>query len=431
MQEFQCNGIWWLPQNPSDKVGGTLHFSDGEGGDLSLAGILGESTQRFEEKLIPIILGLVWDCPLGRLVTLRDCRIKGTKFGVPGITREQYRANCLFFGSHFTKEEDFSFSELGVVLSGLSSWADDLTGLIQSHVPVEEGRHGGFEIRWLSPAPIHGEIPGGRLTLSVGSKLTMVRRDWSIREHVLFEIACEGPQAADELNRKYVYPLQNLMTLATDHPNALVEFIVRRPDSRDDIQVLRPRMFHDAELAADLLRHQMLFSLKDVRSRTIDLIGKWIEVSERLSGACDPYFGIQYEPGSFVDTKLLLVFQSLEVYQRQRHPKDQSGLSPNSSLPDLLSRLLEEHWVVVGPLFGESQVETVAKVMRYRNYVVHRDSDLGDSPHYMVNFYWLTQKLMFLMKSCWLDELGVSPAERVELFRQNQLYVHIVGLARK
>ena len=431
MQEFQCNGIWWLPQNPSDKVVGTLHFSDDTGGDLSLAGVLGELTERFEEKRLPIILGLAWDCPLGKLVTLRDCPVKSTQFGVPGITREQYYAERLFFGSHLTKEEDFSFSELEVALSGLSSWADDLTGLARSHVPGGNGRHGGFEIRWLPPEPFVGEIPGGHLTLGVGGKLAMVRRDWSIHEFVRFEIACARPLADDELNRKYVYPLQNLMTLATDHPNALVEFIVRRPSSRADIQVLRPRTFHDAEVATDLLRHQMLFSLKDVRSRTIDLIGRWIDVSERLSDVCYPYFGTQYKPGSFVDTKYLFVFQALEVYQRHRRPKDQPSLSTNSPLDVLLASLLEEHWAVIGPLFGANSVEAVAEVIRYRNYVVHRDSDLGESPAYAATLYWLTQKLMFAMKSCFLDELGIPTEERIKLFRQNQLYVHMLGLVRE
>jgi hypothetical protein len=314
----------------------------------------------------------------------------------------------------------------------MTSWADNFTGFAQSAVSSADGPQDSFEIRWVSPEPISGQIPGGHLTLGIEGNLAMGRRERSIREDVRCRIACERPQSEDELDRKYVYPLQNLMTLATDHPNALVAFIVRRPNSRDDIRMLRSRTYHDAEAAADLLRHQMLFSLRDIRERTIDLIGRWIEVSCRLSAVCDAYFAIQYKPDSFVDTKFFQVFQALEIYQRKRlNPEGQGVLLPASSLQGLLTGLLQEHWATVGPLFGGNLAETVEEVMKYRNYVVHRDSDLGDSSDYGANLYWLTQKLIILMKACLLTELGLSSEERVKLFRQNQLYVHIRGLAKR
>lgn len=430
MQEFRCNGIWWLPQNPSDKVAGELHFSDEASAHLALAGVFGEPAQRFEEKSVPIILGLAWDCPLGNLVTLRDCRVKGMKIGMPGISREEYFADRLFFGSHLTSEEEFSFSELIIALSGLPSWADDLTGLAQSDAPAGEGHRGGFEIRWLRPEPISGEIPGGHVTLGVGAKLTTVRREWSIREDVRFHIACERPQSDDELSQRYSYPLQNLMTLATDHPNALVEFKVKRPNGRDYIRVLGPRIFHDEDAAADLLRHKMLFSLKDVRSRAVELISKWIDVSQRLKGACNPYFSIHYKPGSFVDTKFLAVFQSLEVYYRERHPEIFPTVPAGVSLQDFLPGLLQEHWDGVGPLFGRTPAEAATEVVQFRNCVVHGYPDLMNKPDYGEKLYWLTQKLMFLMKGCLLRELGFSVEDQLKLFRQNQLHVHLLSLAR-
>jgi len=432
IKAFGCNGIWWLPENPSERVAGTLCFSDDDGIDLSLAGVFGEPAPGIAEKYVPIILGLVWDYPLGKLVTLKGCRVHRFHLGSPGIGREVYFADRLFVGSHIEREEDFSFSHLSVSLSGLSDWAGVLTGLSQQFIPVgKEGRKK-FEIRWQSPEPIRGRIPGGDLALGVEGKVSLSRREGSIKEKVWFSISCDNPHTEDELLARYAYPLQNFMTLATDHPNAQVEVTVRRPGEDDRIHVIAARVFHDAKAAEDLMPHKMLFSLEDVKDRAVALISRWMEVSERFAGVVNPYFGIQYEPKSFVDTKFLIVFQSLEVYSRLHTQGGGSIVTPSDqSLGHLFTKLLEEHWKTVGPLFGLSLEGTVAELMKYRNYVVHRDSDIGKEPDYSRKLYWLTQKLMFLMKACLLTELGFTSDELDRFFRRNQMFVHILNMVEK
>jgi hypothetical protein len=123
------------------------------------------------------------------------------------------------------------------------------------------------------------------------------------------------------------------------------------------------------------------------------------------------------------------VLDETEVYQRQR-PGGNPAPPAEPPLTDFLRRLLEEHWAAIGPLFGgRSAGEAADEVMRYRNYVVHRDSDLGSSPNYAESWFWLTRKLLFLMKACLPGELGIPPEGRVNLFRQNQMYIHMLGLA--
>ncbi|MHC1564886.1 MAG: ApeA N-terminal domain 1-containing protein, partial [Candidatus Syntropharchaeales archaeon] len=40
-EEFECGGEWWLPDNPEEKIRGTLKFAHGEGGILDLEGNFG------------------------------------------------------------------------------------------------------------------------------------------------------------------------------------------------------------------------------------------------------------------------------------------------------------------------------------------------------------------------------------------------------
>jgi hypothetical protein len=427
MQAFDCNGIWWSPETPSERVAGVLRFSDETGIVVALSGALGEPAAPFQTKAIPILFGLIYDCPLGSLVTLKGCRVQTVHLSTPGFLREDYFADRLFIGAHL-EEQDFLFAELIVSFSGLPSWADVLTGLENRPLPAAEGQRHGFEIRWLQPEPISGRVPGGTVTLGARASFSMSRRTGSITEDVQVRIVCDSPEPEGILHEKYVYPLKNLMTLATDHPNAVTEFTVRRPDSRESIRVLATRVFHDVGAAADLSPHKMLFSLEDVKDRAIRLIGRWIEVAQRLRGVCNPYFGILDKPDTFVDVTFLAVYQALEVYDRIRNGVGESATPSGPSRAEHLARLLNEHRATIGPLFGDDLPEAAGKLLRFRNFIVHHDSALGQDPDYSRDLFWLTQRLMFLMKACFLTELGISSEEQSKFFRRNQMYVHILGL---
>jgi hypothetical protein len=208
MQSFDCNGIWWLPESPSKRLAGTLRFSAETGVDLSLAGAFADPPTTLEKKEIPIVLGLLWDCSLGEVVTLKRCRLKASYFGSRTIAREEYFADLLFIGMHLEREEDFFFSGMSIQLSGLPSWANTLSGLRHRQVPADEAHRGGFEVIWEPPEPVVGSIPGGNLTLGVGAKISVDGRLNSIKEEVQFTISCVQPASHRDLNAKFVYPFR-------------------------------------------------------------------------------------------------------------------------------------------------------------------------------------------------------------------------------
>lgn len=428
MKQFTYNGVWWLPESPSAQVAGTLQFSKEEGLQLSLFGVLGEHGAIVGEKRIPIIVGAVWDSPLGEDVTLTGSWAKGITFGSVGLTREEYHVDRAFIGRHLENDQSFSFSHLKISLSGLSSWAHNYTGFGQKYITKTADHRAGFEIQWISPEPISGKIPGGDLLLGLGAKMSMLARDWSIKEQIGLSITVEQPQSADGLNAKYVYPLQNFLTLATDHPNALVAFSVRQPDSNDDIHVIGARVFDDTEAAEGLTPHKMIFSLNDVRDRATEIIGRWIEASERLSRICNVYFGSLYQPGAFVDMRFLAVFQALEVYERSLPDSVGAANPPGSRLREQFIHLVENHNQAVSPLFGKDVASAVAELLTYRNDLVHRNTDLVRQPDYSEQLFWWLQRLQFLMKACLLTELAVPGEEQLRFFSQNQMFVHIAAL---
>ncbi len=429
MEEIKFNGVWWLPDNPSQKIVGVLEFTKKHGFQLSLTGVLGERTAALREKRLPIILGNVWDSDLGEKVTLKDCWVNKFSLGSLGLPREEYQVELAFVGDHLAKEEDFLFSALRVSFSGLSSWAARYSGLSHSDIPrTMDHPAGGFELKWVPSKPIAGEIPGGNIRLVLGSTRSFPSvREVTVKENLRFVITTDQPLASEVIHMKYVFPLENFLTLATGHPNALLYYSLRQPGSQEDIHVMGRRVFDDSDAATDLLPHKMIFSLADVADRAIPLIGRWFEVCERLRGVCNPYFSSLLQPNIFVDLRFLTVFQSLEVYARSRGYGDVQH--PGQHLSEQFTKLLEDHWACIDSLFFENSSSGAAtELMRYRNFVVHRDSGLGEQSNYGETLFWWTQRLRFLLTACLLTELGIPADEQTTFFRRNELFTHIVGL---
>jgi hypothetical protein len=428
MKQFTYNGVWWLPESPTIQVAGALHFSKEDGLQLSLFGVLGESSTIVGKKSLPIILGAVWGSPLGEDVTLTGSWAKGMSFGSMAMAREEYHVDRAFIGSHLENDQAFSFSHLKISLSGLSSWAHNYTGFSPQYFAKASDNRTGFEIRWISPEPITGRIPGGDLVLGLGANVSTQARDRSIKERIGLSITLEQPQSADAVYSKYVYPLQNFLTLATDHPNALLEFSVRRPDNKEEVHVIGAQAFDDAGAAEGLTPHKMIFSLNEVRDRATEMIGQWIKASERLSSAFNVYFSSLYQPNTFAEMRFMAVFRALEVYERTLSGSAGNTDPPGGRLWEQFTRLLEDHKQAVGLLFGADVAVAVAELLMYRNDVVHGDADLVRQPDYSDQLYWWLHRLQFLMKACLLTELNVPDPEQLGFFNQNQMFLHIAGL---
>jgi hypothetical protein len=80
-------------------------------------------------------------------------------------------------------------------------------------------------------------------------------------------------------------------------------------------------------------------------------------------------------------------------------------------------------------LFGNEIGQAISELTRYRNYVVCHDFQAGADADYGAKMFWLTQKLMFLVKACLLTELGIPNADQLKFFQRNRIYIHLLGLA--
>lgn len=80
------------------------------------------------------------------------------------------------------------------------------------------------------------------------------------------------------------------------------------------------------------------------------------------------------------------------------------------------------------PLISGRQSGFVNEVMNTLHYAIRRDHEIGLVTSFGADLYWMTEKLRFLMKACFLRELGFSSEKVQSLFQRNALFQHILQL---
>src|SRR5690348_12183846 len=126
MTERENKGAWWLPDDPTNRVAGTLVMTEGEFPTLELIGAFREQPSATTLCVPEIILGLAGKQP----VTLYRCARTGVKHQYTSMTHpssgsrtEQYIAEVVLRGAHFSIGRSIVFAKMALELDALFEWA--------------------------------------------------------------------------------------------------------------------------------------------------------------------------------------------------------------------------------------------------------------------------------------------------------------------
>jgi hypothetical protein len=456
MEAFECTGLWWLPGQEADRVSGTLKVSSSGNLHLSLVGALGPVSPA-GSKVHQIILGSVDKSPSGNDVTLAGCMLTGSTFGSFAGMRERYHASRGFFGAHLPDKAAFAFKQATVRIGGLTEWAHILSGIVVER----QAHHVGEKVplaSYTAHAPISGEVPGGKILLSVGIGSRQSSRELIFREEGSLSVACGTPKSAEEINGEYIYPLQNLVTFVCDRAQEVESFSVWQasatgtPGENPEIKVIGPRVQpdDDGEGREPVQGFQMLFTLEDIDFT--DFVERWLRLTDRYSDACNIYFGLKYGPPAYLDMTFMGIAQVLYLYHSRRDDGlarrteeerrlkeivaaltqadaewviDHVGARPHPTFEGVLRELVGQHSAVMDPLMSNRQDRFINQVMNTLYYAIHREPEVGLAASHGAELYWMMEKLRFLIKACFLSELGFSEQKTLSLFERNALYQHV------
>jgi hypothetical protein len=211
-EEFEYEGVWWLPDQPEKEVSGTLKFTPGEGAVLELIGSF-RDIKDFGKSFTPeIILGI---SSKGKIVTLHRCIENKSIISSPGLTVSAFYVHVVLVGAHFEKTEDIKFKSLSVHLSHLDDWVN-ISGF-----DIQDYNKDGKVIKYKPPKPIEATLKDNcKILIDIRATyptISLVQREATIKQRTYIEIEPTEERTFDEY-LKLLHYIRNFLSLGIMKP---------------------------------------------------------------------------------------------------------------------------------------------------------------------------------------------------------------------
>jgi|GEM_PF-2270565 len=461
---FEVRGDWWLPRSPNRKVAGTLKFDPARGARLELMGSLaGQHTLEF--GVYHVILGEALD---GTPITLTGCDMSSLPPHVLQMGRLacDYEPTAVFRGSHFASIDNIVLDSLKVSYDCLPAWMQ------LEAVREETGPGDTRQTLFLQESTESHVLDDATLVFRVSPEVRREPCTYSVRARASVEFAPTKPTHYSNLMRNFVYPMQNLLSLAMDaeaKPLAVEGTVAGAPSADRPVRVtysdffqsrLRPRPLEELS--------PVIFSLASLGADTTRYLRSWFSKADLLRPVCDLFFGVAHHPLMYTSQRFLSYCQAFETYHRRQRsgaymakedfsqvlcticasipaalPRNldnniRSRLrhSCEFSLKDRLRQELEVLWPLVGIGFRSDtglrrvSVESfVDLVTRTRNGLTHE----GRFPDSIKNEHvWHASRLLKMLIECiLLTEVGFSVEQLPGLVKPANRYLHSLDALAK
>ena len=458
IEEFEYDGIWWLPEKPDNKVSSKLKFHPVEGLKLQLIGSFKElkDLNTFLQPLI--ILGITSN---GKIITLYKCCESQSHMSMPRFLSTSFIASVAFLGCHFEKEEEIRFDFLSLNYSHLEEWTG-ITGF-QFKMETDSKNHlTKHKIIYSFPEKVEAKI--GNLSISFDYNFTLGGdrlKEVNLKHTTFIKIK---PSKSLHFNdyQDVCYHIQNFLSLAIG--KAVFPITIKGKSERcstksQNGKAIYPDIFiyyatnSLFETSSKIHPFDMLFTFRDISGKFENILKNWFEKAEMLKPVYDLYFGTLYNPRMYLQHQFLSMIQAVEAYHRRKFEgkylsdkdfepiynrfKDMTNtLDVKASFKDaLINRLKYGNEFSLRKrlkdLFAEYQDITrnfikdennfINRVKDTRNYLTHYDKKLRNIAD-GEDLYRITQKLKTILQICLLHELGFDKEEIKSAFLRNRRY---------
>jgi hypothetical protein len=328
MQGFQHLGYWWLPETPDRRVPGTLTLADGKGLRLALLGTLGD-LDLDQINVEPIILGAA---PL-KAFTLCDCPLVATG-GSSDLLTAEYAVNMTLLGDHFHSQDAMRFRRITASFSRLFEWVA-LSGF-RTEILEADQEPDIYRVVYGRP-----ELPTAvtnRGTVSIVSSFQFVGRsrhppdEVNLRESFCLQVDAPEPISVHEWRRIWIFPLQSLLSLATSEENFVPELHVQveaddSPLARR-IQVVSNVTHLEESPREPLRRWDMFFTLGDMGDKFPEMMGRWLDLAERLDDVLPLIFDLRYRNAVYAENRFLSAAKLASYFARDNNDVVKLSIKP-------------------------------------------------------------------------------------------------------
>ena len=451
LESFEDTGEFWLPDAPTNRVGGTLSYSPGGRPTLRLAGSfrtlkeeLDQLTQVGPAPSLRIILGRT---AKARDITLYECREAGGTVDLEygGAMEKQMEAFAVFKGVHFKTEEEIQFREITVQLSHLDEWANLFS--LDSDRSKYDSATRTQTIVYQIPKPINAvldddwkislglEVHGPRfsrpqtnINIQIKTCLTLTPPEARSFETYLEKLRIFSTFIS-LATQQPVYPLHlrgKLYRLNRDKDTNIssgpVEIIYYVPGLAKPSKGLFPPF-------------DMLFVLADIRDNLAFHVNSWQKTDNTIRPVLDLYFAQLNQEHMYLQHRFLSLIQAVEGYHRRRlSNEDLPQEKHENRIQEILSSVPPQHKQWLAGKLKHSNEPNLSKrlsdICSIYNTIMKRISknktwiqtavdirhDLShqkdDSKTFSVEqILTVSERLKLLMDLCLLAEAGFSSAD--------------------
>jgi hypothetical protein len=419
-REFR--GLWWLPNNETEQLAGTLTIVDGtvslevigDFGHRLLSKTKDHATYSLDLAEHSRIVGMSTD---GKAITLEGHQAAPYTATFPGIATATYQRDIALVGKRFADGEDIAFDEIAIRASDLNDWTR-VSGF-RSSIGLEKNKEKdslallNIEVRFEAPDDIDIALAGGeRARISFNATARGIARQTTqvaLQQDATFHFRFATRAGVQEVLTR-VSQLRNFLSLAVGRPVAIlaVTGYQDRPDGKTDhplpIEIVWELPTNPDPPIDQRQPEEMLFTLAEATPDLSTVLKAWLSKQAQMAPVFDLFFGVRHHASLPLEVRFLTYAQAIETYdyRRRRAPGSET-------LAQRISAVLAECRTSSKRIVGSApdDEETFIDAFKLaRNYYTHYNPRLESRVARGAALYLLFVQLQALIEMSLLRELG-------------------------
>lgn len=448
MESFEYSGDWWFPENPQTKYKGKLAFNNKTGGLLDIQG--------FDEQLMMLSIHREKFFLHGR--TEDDVEISlWVNYIAKYNEQNDFKSNTsviyctfaimyIFIGKHLEGKniDDLRLTSLSVKFLDLDKWIyyNDLNEVARS----SEYKSDEVQVNIEGKEPIIIQFVGNLKFNKIERKI--------VRE---FDIAVNIKSSGESLDqmmfiKNHIRDFLNLVIAGEVNMTSLKAKFVNTEDN--DIEIFYASTIDD-EMKKVIIKTPYIFGYAEIKQRFQLILNKWFKLYKESPTLLNLYFGVMYNPKSYLSNTFLMLYQAIEVYHRtylfnssqfaaerseliedfikivnesitlEVNQKDRIiGLIQNgknlrsrekiSEIYDLFSDILPKLSTKI-----KNKDDFINKIEKYRNKLTHGGVDYDKLN--IEELFWSVKDLQLILQLCILNRLGFTNKEISKFYYLDKL----------
>lgn len=445
VENFDSNGIWFLPTSEEDKIAGKITYSLEGGIYLELLGTFGDLQNSNLETYNEIILGILKD---GKKITLLNCSVVNRTINFPGIPTVKFLASYMLIGEHYSNKEQLLFDEISIEYHNLNDWLE-VTGIEERNLSTNE-----FNLTYLLPEEIKFKIKNFDSKFSFSANTESDKfKTFKLTQNVKLILQRNTSVDIFELLRES-FVFQGFLTFGTFESCYPTKIQLKNSSSYEVYNEYKNyntiELYYKSNINKSKKQKkpfEFLFTFSDVASNFQLIVNNWYENDSKLEPIIYLFLNSFYSQNSIFSENIFLeIIHALETFHRRIFKnyvisKEEYSMKKQIILdsvpenhrewlenklnfgnePSLHERLVEllsvlEEFTFLQELIPDKN-DFVKKVKNSRNYYTHYDLSLQKKALKGASLFYITIKLRVILITHLLLLLGFEN-EKINIILQ-------------